>query len=194
MEARRKKGRKKKKSSRTEALVGRVEQYGVPTGIAQANAGNSTERLVRDDAKDAVVTARNLSENRSVNSGMNVIKEERSHQSSQSVGALTRCEKSKKMKLAEMLVFGSPVMTLLHSGAVPGVMSLRLCHCPQVVPMQRKRRVAMVDSREAVVAGEVSRVPVTTGQSTAEISCLVLRSSRQELIIGRPKMKKCGPH
>lgn len=47
----------------------------------------------------------------------------------------------------------------------------------------------MVDSGEAVVVGELSRVPVRNGPSTAENFFLVVRFSPYDLIIGRSTMK-----
>lgn len=47
----------------------------------------------------------------------------------------------------------------------------------------------MVDSREAVVAGEVVKVPVIVGAVTNELSHLVVRSSSYDFIIWRPSMK-----
>lgn len=99
-------------------------------------------------------------------------------------------DEPKKLKMVKMQGFGSSMMTLYDSGPVPDVMSVRLCDLLHVVPIEKKRRITMTDSREAVVAGEISRVPVMSGHSTAEISCPVVRPSPYDLIIGRPTVKK----
>lgn len=185
------KAKEKKKSGGAVALVGEVEQYGIVSEIAQANDGISLGQLLKGDAKDAVVMARKLFANKNVKSVMFAITEKDNHQNNQKIDAVSGCEdEPKKLELAEVQVFRSSVMILFDSGAVREVMSLRLCDRLHVVSNEARRRITTVDSREAVVVGEVSRVPVTNGESTAEISCLVVRLSPCELITGRPTMKK----
>lgn len=97
--------------------------------IAQANAGISIEQLPGRDAKDAVVTARRFFAYRSVESVMAAMNEKDNHQNNQKEDAVTRVKNvSKRLKLAEVQLFGSSVMMLFDLGTVPGVMSLRPCH------------------------------------------------------------------
>lgn len=50
----------------------------------------------------------------------------------------------------------------------------------------------MVDNKEALIVEEVLSVPITIGQITTEVSCLVVRTIPYDLIIGRPSLKTMG--
>lgn len=97
---------------------------------------------------------------------------------------------SKRLELAEIKVYGTSVMTLFDSGAIPNVMSATLHNRPYRSVHHTKRRRTNVDNNEALVVGEVLSVPIIIGSIKAEVSCLVVRAGPYDLIITRPSMNK----
>lgn len=97
--------------------------------------------------------------------------------------------KPKRLKLAEVDVYGKQVMTLFDSGAIPEVMSAALCDHLNLSPRKTSLCITMVDNKEALL-GEVVGLVVPVGPMKTEIACLVVRSSPHDLIVGRPSMKQ----
>lgn len=96
----------------------------------------------------------------------------------------------RRLTLAEVTVYGPRKMTLFDSGAIPNAFSTSLCKSLHLEPHNTKQGITIVNTKQALVPGEVSQAPVTVGPVTTELSCHIVNFSPYSMIVGRPSMKK----
>lgn len=92
--------------------------------------------------------------------------------------------------MVEVIVFGTVVRDLFDSGAVPDVMFADLCSRLHLEPPKTNRRMKVADGTETGVVGEVTKVAITVGDLTCQMTFLVVISAPFCLIIGRPAITK----
>lgn len=95
----------------------------------------------------------------------------------------------RRLKLAQVHVFCTPVMTFFDSGTIPDVLSTGQCQMLHLTSNSTNRIITMVDNKETAVIGEVSRVPIKEGLVTFRLSFSVVQTTPYHLIIGCPSMK-----
>lgn len=164
-----------------------VERYDVVNGIALANPGINIGQLMRGDASAAAAKARKLFGGKIVKHLVPAIKESRTSRNFMRYPATDSKTEPKMLKLAEVQVYGTPIMTLFDSGAIPDVMS-SLCQVLYPTPSSTNLRITIVDNKKAAVIGAVNRVSITLGRVTFELFCSVVQTTPYHLIFVHPSM------
>lgn len=101
-----------------------------------------------------------------------------------------RTDDTKPLNMVEVIVFGTVVRALFDSSAVSNVMSVHLCSRLHLEPHQKNRRIMMVDETETGFVGEMTRVAITVGDLTCQMTFLVTSTAPFFLLIGRAAMKQ----
>lgn len=145
-------------------IIVRVEQFDVVNGTALANAGICIAKILRRDMKEAATATKNLFGGMAMSNMLGAMGEEEPQATNEGENFyLNFNEEDWKPTLAEVEVFGTSVMTLSGSGAIPDVMSSKLCSQLHVTSVRTKRRIRMTNKQEAEVFGEVTNVLITIG-------------------------------
>lgn len=182
--------KRSRKPAEAKAIVSRVEQYDVGSSIAQANAGICDDQLFCENIKDAVTTAKKLFAGKALKNVLGTMKDKEDCQAEERTPAEGDVEdEPRNLKLANVEVFGSIVITLFNSGAILNVMSSFFCERLHVHATEGKVRNKICNSREVSVVGRVSKESVIMCSFITGLSCIVKKSSPNKLIIGRPLMK-----
>lgn len=100
--------------------------------------------------------------------------------------------KGRKLHMVSVKVYGSDVRALLDTGALPNIMSHRLCEESHLNPSENLRRIKVADRATARVWGELKGVLVTFDTLTANLTFLVVADFPFDLIIGAPNLEVLG--
>lgn len=112
------------KTAGSDATVEEFEQSDVLSGITQANAGISVGQLLRGDLKEATTTAKKLFEGLALSSVLAAKREDDDGEKGKPrQNEEERSGEPQRFKLAKMTMFGSRIMTLFDSDAIPIVIS-----------------------------------------------------------------------
>lgn len=86
--------------------------------------------------------------------------------------------------MVSVKVYLAQLRALLDTGALPNIISKRLCEEPRLSPTETSRRLTVLDGARTRVLGEVGGAPVTFDTPTTHHTFLVLVASPFDLNYG----------
>lgn len=95
----------------------------------------------------------------------------------------------RRLKFAELKIYGFEAIALLNPAAIKNVFSTNLVKEQAVVPKETTRNITMASGAHQPVVRVLKIVPATFGQSTVPLDFLVIDRPPFDVIIGDPSLE-----
>ena len=165
---------KNRKSSKKKELSEHVGKYDVTSELANAPTGMTFGQLIRGDGDDAKKEIRRMfSKN---------VKTRR-------VVAAPVSKQPRSLKIIAVQVYGTLVEALLDSGAVPNLISARLCEEIVISYEYNPKKITVADGVRTLCEASISSVPASFSGSVVSLDFLVLKNPPLDLIISLPVLE-----
>ena len=167
--------KKKKTKSGNLSVQHHVGVYDVISELAKASSGLTFGQLARGDAEDAKNKLRRI-----LSPGA---------KGKRSVAAPVN-EVSRRLKIIRIAVGGAEADSLFDSGAIPKLVSSRLCRKLSLNVIETDRRITVASGQKSGVTGIVTDVPFDMGNDiVVSMDCLVIDNPPFDVIIGQPALE-----
>ena len=170
---------KNKRATRREGISDYVGKYDVVSELANASTGLTFGQLIRGDGEKAKSEIRRLL-TRGTRVRRNV---------AAAVPGSSLTVRPRRLKVVQIKTFGTDAEALLDSGAVPNLISEKLCKKLSVDFNKKHIGLTVADGQRAHSIGTITDVPISFDDLHISMDFYVMKNPPFEVIIGVPTLE-----